>query len=73
MWDHAGTIYLNRGLPGLLKGTGNVLLLYGVFQTALNNVWVMILTLGLHEITWEEVIILTVGCSLEAVSLKPLG
>lgn len=68
-------IYLSHGLPGHLKGTGNVLPLYKVFQTALNNMWAMILTSGLREITWEAVIIRTVVCccSLEAVSLRPLG
>lgn len=29
-----------------------------VFQTGLNSVQAKILTLGLHEITWEKVIIL---------------
>lgn len=39
-WKHAGIIYLNRGHPDLLKGKGNVLVLFRVFQTALNRVCV---------------------------------
>lgn len=34
VWKHAGIIYLNHGHPDLLKGKGNVLVLFTVFQTA---------------------------------------
>lgn len=54
VWKHAAIIYLNRGHPDLLKGKGNVLVLFRVFQAALNNVCAMILSMGLYEIAWEK-------------------
>lgn len=54
VWKHAGIIYLNRGHPDLLKGKGNVLVLFRVFQTALNSVCAMILSMGLYDIAWEK-------------------
>lgn len=76
VWKHTGIIYLNCGHSALLMGKGNLLVLFRVFQTALNSVCAMILSLRLvlsSSMGNLQFLLAVRGCYFKALSAKLLG